>query len=1039
MDDASTILCAFCHAKLPAPAPEDAEVQCPSCDHWNTVNLPPHDGEDNDPDQTIVKPRPPQDPDRTIVSPIPPKASASTGAADRTRVARPARRRKGPDLTGQLLGGTYEITDFVAQGGMGSIWKAHDRSLNRDVAIKVLLQDEDADPANTPEFLARFRVEAQTLARVCDHANLVRIFGFSEHRVDGESAGFPYMVMEYVTGPAGAPLTIAQRIADRDLPVEEAVDLFLETCAAVEHVHSHPVWHRDVKPANVLIDRHGHARLTDFGIARREGGGRTSGAVTQENAFLGAYNYMSPEQKADPTTVDARSDVYSLGVTFFEMLTGRPPEGHGWSVPAKVGPAAARFDAVIKKAVAHRPDDRYPSARALADAVRAAVAPPQRSFGKPKISRWAMVGATALALALGVYFVSRPPTSNGKGTITTDNDKIAPLPIPTLADLVKAINAEDRARVEAILYRAPETAKQRDATGKTALHVAAALRNVEVFNAVLAKGSDVDATDNAGRTPLHYAAEAGQESAVATLVVRTKDATSADLAGKTPSQLARDNGHAQLADVLSGLAPFRTALSNKNYRGGPDSAEQLLTRNPSLVKAPFDKSGLTALQVMSQAGDAAAVELLLEKGANPNALDSEGRNALMLAVANDDVRTGTHLPLVKALLAAPSGKDAARVTDGAKRTPLHVAAARGDVEAVKLLKPFSDLAARDAASRTPLAAAAEAGSAEVVQFLLPDYVSRDPAERADAARRAGSKYPQVAASIEKTMPAPRPKPAPALEDGAGGKAFLASVLGGDAKAVKTALDKDPTLIENFGLWAGKEGENVLHYLAANTARCGNVAGIEEVVAVVASRDAKFVSRPRKSDQMTPLHLAGADTLDANKALLVSLVKHGADLAAKNGQGKTALESVSVVEWQGELRALRATPRPLPEVQAGAMNGKAPGALLVKHLQVPSKYDATVNGQDWSLTRTKDAVNGVCEFRVLNGNSVRCTFEANGSITFESEVPLFGLEAAPAARGGTYRYRYTGDWEETNAEGNRLMKFRFRPAGASEPIEFKGRR
>lgn len=206
----------------------------------------------------------------------------------------------------------FELLDFVGGGGMGRVFRARDTHLARVVALKVLSADQAAD-GNT---LLRFQNEAQSAARL-DHPNIVRVYYL------GEDRGIPFIVFEYIQGQNARDL-IAKR---GPLDLAEAVGYILQVAEALAHAARHDVVHRDIKPSNVLVTQDGSAKLIDLGLARLQD--PTANDLTASGVTLGTFDYISPEQARDPRTADVRSDIYSLGCTFFYMLSGRPPFPEG--------------------------------------------------------------------------------------------------------------------------------------------------------------------------------------------------------------------------------------------------------------------------------------------------------------------------------------------------------------------------------------------------------------------------------------------------------------------------------------------------------------------------------------------------------------------------------------------------------------------------------------------------------------------------------------------------------------------------------------
>ncbi len=206
--------------------------------------------------------------------------------------------------------GTFVLEEAIGAGGMGAVFRAHDATLDRQVALKLLPPDQVDDP----EVVQRFYQEGRSAARL-DHENIARVYSL------GQDGPFHYIVFEYVEGE-----TIRRRVDEGGpMPVVEAVDVTLQIAQALVHAAIRGVVHRDVKPSNIIITPEGRAKLVDMGLARRFERRSERGGLTQTGMTLGTFDYISPEQARDPRDVDVRSDLYSLGCTLFHMLTGQPP------------------------------------------------------------------------------------------------------------------------------------------------------------------------------------------------------------------------------------------------------------------------------------------------------------------------------------------------------------------------------------------------------------------------------------------------------------------------------------------------------------------------------------------------------------------------------------------------------------------------------------------------------------------------------------------------------------------------------------------
>jgi hypothetical protein len=272
-------------------------------------------------------------------------------------------------LIGRVVADRYEIEALLGTGGMSSVYRAHDKLLERPVALKVLHEHFSHDP----EYVERFRREARAIAKV-SHPNIVTVID------RGEFDESQFIVFEHVPGE-----TLKDVVArEGPLPVEEALAVAHQVARALAYAHERGIVHRDVKPHNVLLDEDGGAKVTDFGLARSLD---LEHDITQTGTLLGTCDYISPEQ-ASGQTVDERSDQYSLGVLLYELLTGEVP------YPAESYMAAAlrhmrdpvpsvrerrpdvpvRVDELVQRAMAKRPEARFPSTAALVAALEACLA-----------------------------------------------------------------------------------------------------------------------------------------------------------------------------------------------------------------------------------------------------------------------------------------------------------------------------------------------------------------------------------------------------------------------------------------------------------------------------------------------------------------------------------------------------------------------------------------------------------------------------------------------------------------------------------------
>src|SRR5262245_43733307 len=225
---------------------------------------------------------------------------------------------------------------------MGAVYKARQSKLDRIVAVKVLPQDWGKETA----FAERFAREAKALARL-NHPHVVAVHDF------GESDGLFYLVMEYVDGA-----NLRNVLAKGGLAAHEALAIIPQICDALQYAHEEGIVHRDIKPENILLDSKGRVKIADFGLAKLIDRPRATFTLTGSQQIMGTLDYMAPEQRLTPQQVDHRADIYSLGVVFYEMLTGELPLGR-FAPPSSKPGVDPRLDGIVFRALEREPAQRY--------------------------------------------------------------------------------------------------------------------------------------------------------------------------------------------------------------------------------------------------------------------------------------------------------------------------------------------------------------------------------------------------------------------------------------------------------------------------------------------------------------------------------------------------------------------------------------------------------------------------------------------------------------------------------------------------------
>ncbi|NRR31437.1 serine/threonine protein kinase [Oxalobacteraceae bacterium] len=272
--------------------------------------------------------------------------------------------------------GRYQLLRVLGRGAMGLVYEASDPKLNRRVAIKVIQTSRIDDPAVRAEYSARFIQEAQAVARL-NHPNIVTVYDF------GEENGIAYLVMELIAGEELGSYFDDSQAFSLDFTLEDSVRMTCELLDAVGYAHQMGIIHRDIKPANVMLGAQLLVKLTDFGVARLQD---VNTNHTEAGTMVGTPSYMSPEQIAGQA-VGPRSDIFAVGIILYQFLTSEKPfQGTGLfalqqkimyeqpTLPSVRNPLISpMFDRIVLRALAKRPEDRYPTARSFKEDLRRAL------------------------------------------------------------------------------------------------------------------------------------------------------------------------------------------------------------------------------------------------------------------------------------------------------------------------------------------------------------------------------------------------------------------------------------------------------------------------------------------------------------------------------------------------------------------------------------------------------------------------------------------------------------------------------------------
>jgi predicted Ser/Thr protein kinase len=280
-----------------------------------------------------------------------------------------------------------EILELLGQGGMGAVYKARQPGLDRLVALKILPREIGADPA----FAERFTREARALARL-SHPNIVAVYDFGR-----TPDGLFYFLMEFVDG-----VNLRQAIRAGSISPKDALAIVPQICDALQFAHDEGIVHRDIKPENVLLDKRGRVKIADFGLAKLLGHAPGDVSLTGTQQVMGTLRYMAPEQMEGTKAVDHRADIYSLGVVFYELLTGEVPVGR-FAPPSKKVEIDVRLDEVVLRALEEKPEQRYQHASDVKTEVEAIRGSAPAAAPRQWLPEWtAILRRKAAVLALAI-------------------------------------------------------------------------------------------------------------------------------------------------------------------------------------------------------------------------------------------------------------------------------------------------------------------------------------------------------------------------------------------------------------------------------------------------------------------------------------------------------------------------------------------------------------------------------------------------------------------------------------------------------------
>lgn len=496
-----------------------------------------------------------------------------------------------------------EILGVLGRGGMGTVYKARQRSLDRVVALKIL----SPAIAENPEFAERFRREASVLARL-QHPRIVTVYDCGE--VDGTF----YLLMEYVEGK-----NLRQFMVEGRPGVDEALAIVGQICDGLQYAHDAGVVHRDIKPENILLDGRMEVKIADFGVAKLAGEGQREMTLTEAGGVMGTAYYMAPEQMERPGMVDGRADLYSLGVVCYQLLTGELPVGR-FAPPSQRAEVGAHLDEVVFKMLEKDPERRYQRARAVKEALMTpATAPaplpipalppipapatmadvPYATAESSRSRVWVVLivlgglGVAVLCLVvLGVFLMGSFSVSRTAAPVMVATPpqvgpepvRMADVPAPRVVGpgftvahgpLIKAVVDGDAEAVTAALaagadINAPSVAGDRQPPILYAiLYISREDRALEMVKLLVENGADVNARRVEQYTPLILATRKRWYSVVEYLMSHGADPKLVDRRGQSAPDVAKEMGDERMGALLRGGARAAVELTSEKVAETP--------------------------------------------------------------------------------------------------------------------------------------------------------------------------------------------------------------------------------------------------------------------------------------------------------------------------------------------------------------------------------------------------------------------------------------------------------------------------------------